>query len=108
MPLINILTPFPGTRLFKRFEAEARLNHKDWDKYNGQEVVFYPSGMTPEDLSAGFNKVIRRIYSYEAIYRKLKHYRAIDFWRHSNTVDPIKFKYRLLFALRLISLTASF
>ncbi len=42
-----------------------------------------------------------KIYSFENIYRKLTHYWDIDFWAHSNKVDPIKFKYRVLFALRL-------
>lgn len=108
MPLINILTPFPGTKLFKRFEKEKRLMHTDWNKYTGQEVVFSPLLMTPKELSDGFNKVIRHIYSYDSIYRKLKHYWRIDFWRHSNTVDPIKLKYRFLFALRLTTLLASY
>ena len=108
MPLINILTPFPGTKLFKRFEEEGRLIHTDWNKYNGQEVVFYPTLMTPEALSDGFKKVVRHIYSYNSIYQKLKYYWKIDFWKHSNTVDPIKLKYRILFALRLMSLLATY
>ena len=33
MPIINILTPFPGTELFKRLEEEGRITHKDWSKY---------------------------------------------------------------------------
>lgn len=32
MPLINVLTPFPGTELFKRLEKEGRLLHKDWSR----------------------------------------------------------------------------
>ncbi|MGM0454498.1 MAG: radical SAM protein, partial [Thermodesulfobacteriota bacterium] len=108
MPLINILTPFPGTKLFDRFEEEGRLIHKDWNKYTGQEVVFYPSRMTPEALHEGFKKVVQHIYSYDSIYKKLQHYWKSDFWRHSNEIDPIKFKYRLLFAARLSSLMVSF
>lgn len=107
MPLINILTPFPGTKLFKRFEKEGRLIHKDWNKYNGQEVVFRPSLMSPEELLAGFRKVVRHIYSYDSIYQKLNHYWETDFWKHSNEIDPIKLKYRLLFASRLITLIPS-
>ena len=107
MPLINILTPFPGTKLFERLEKEGRILHKDWDRYDGQNVVFRPALMTPEELSEGYRKVVRRVYSFDSIDRKLRHYWDVNFWRHSNEVDPIRFKYRLLFALRLSSLLFS-
>jgi len=108
MPLINILTPYPGTKLFNRLEKEGRIIHKDWSRYDSKNVVFSPSLMTPEELLEGHRKVIRHIYSFDSIYRKLKYYWDIDFWKHANEDDPIKFKYRFLFALRLITLLPSF
>ena len=107
MPLINILTPLPGTRLYNRFEDEGRLLHKNWDDYDGQTVVYTPQGMTPEQLQDGFRKVVREVYSFERIYRILDRYWHNDYWRSSNLRDPIKFKYRILFALRLVSLLPS-
>jgi radical SAM superfamily enzyme YgiQ (UPF0313 family) len=107
MPLINILTPLPGTKLYKRFEAEGRLLHKNWDDYDGQTVVYTPQGMTPEELQEGFRKVVRKVYSFERIYRILNRYWQNDYWQNSNARDPIKFKYRLLFALRLVSILPS-
>jgi radical SAM superfamily enzyme YgiQ (UPF0313 family) len=107
MPLVNVLTPFPGTELFKRLEKEGRIIHKDWSRYDAKTVVFRPSLMTPEALKKGYDRVIKRIYSFDAIYKKLDYYWACDFWRHSNEVDPIKFKYRFLFALRLASMLFS-
>ncbi len=48
----NILTPFPGTRLFRRLEAEGRILTRDWTRYNGRaEVVFQPRLMSPRDLA---------------------------------------------------------
>lgn len=107
MPLINILTPFPGTRLFRRLEEEGRIIHRDWSRYDAKNVVFTPSLMTPEDLLNGYKRVIRAVYSFDSIYKKLRHYWDIDFWRHSNKTDPIKFRYRLLFAARLLTLLFS-
>jgi radical SAM superfamily enzyme YgiQ (UPF0313 family) len=107
MPLINILTPLPGTRLFKRLEEEGRLFHKDWRKYDTKCVVFSPSRMSPEELLQGYRKVVREVYSFESILKKLNHYWDIDFWKHSNEFDPVKFKYRLIFALRLFTLLFS-
>jgi len=107
MPLVNILTPFPGTELFKRLEKEGRIIHKDWSKYDAKTVVFRPSLMTPEALENGYERVIRRIYSFDAIYQKLDYYWSTDFWRRSNEIDPIRFKYRVLFTLRLVSMLFS-
>lgn len=107
MPLINILTPFPGTDLYKRFEKEGRILHTDWSRYDSRHVVFRPSLMTPEELQDGFRKVIRAIYSFDAIYERFNYYWDMDFWKDANENDPIKFNYRLLFALRLVSLLSS-
>jgi len=107
MPLINILTPLPGTKLFKRFEEEGRILHKDWNKYDTQHVVFSPAGMSPDDLLHGYKRVMRSVYSFDSIWRKLNHYWMRDFWKRSNEFDPVKSEYRFLFAARLATLLVS-
>ena len=107
MPLINILTPFPGTKLFSRFEAEGRILHKDWSKYDSKHVVFTPRNMSIDELQEGYKRVVTSIYSFDSIYKRLKKYWGMDFWKYSNEHDPIKFKYQLLFAIRLCSLLVS-
>ncbi len=68
----NILTPFPGTRLYQRLEAEGRILTRDWSKYNGRaDVVFLPRQMSPEELMAGFQYANRRFYSWKSVYRRL-------------------------------------
>jgi radical SAM superfamily enzyme YgiQ (UPF0313 family) len=107
MPLVNILTPFPGTRLYERLDREGRILDKDWNKYDAKHVVFSPALMTPQELLDGHRRVMRELYSFDSIYKKLTYYWGIDYWKNSNKVDPIKFKYRLLFAFRLVTLLAS-
>ena len=107
MPLFNILTPFPGTKLFKRLEEEGRILHRDWNKYDSQHVVFTPSNMSPDELLQGYKKIIKSVYSFESILNKLNYYWDSDFWNHSNESDPVKFGYRLLFAFRLCTLLIS-
>ncbi|MDR3605712.1 MAG: radical SAM protein [Syntrophaceae bacterium] len=104
MPLINILTPLPGTRLYKRFEEEGRILDRDWNKYDTQHVVFKPARMSPDDLLQGYRKVVKSVYSFDSILTKLRYYWDVDFWKRSNQADPVKFVYRLLFAVRLASL----
>jgi len=107
MPLINILTPLPGTKLFKRFEAEGRILHRDWSKYDTQHVVFSPAGMTADELLQGYRKVMKSVYSFDSILQKLNNYWARDFWQRPNELDPVKFAYRFLFAARLTTLLMS-
>jgi radical SAM superfamily enzyme YgiQ (UPF0313 family) len=68
----NILTPFPGTRLHQRLEAEGRILTRDWSKYNGRaDVVFRPRQMSPEELLAGYQYANRRFYSWTSVCRRL-------------------------------------
>jgi len=107
MPLINVLTPFPGTKLFRRLEEEGRIIHKDWSKYDSKHVVFSPSNMSPEDLIDGYKRIVTAVYSFDAVLKRLQYYWDIDFWGRSNEIDPVKLKYRLLFAFRLCTLLIS-
>ena len=107
MPLINVLTPFPGTELFSRLEKEGRILHKDWSKYDTQNVVFSPRFQTPAEIVAGYRRIVRDVYSFDSIWKKLNYYWDMDFWKRSNELDPVKFRYRVLFALRLSSMLFS-
>lgn len=68
----NILTPFPGTRLYERLEAEGRILTHDWSRYNSRaDVVFQPRHMSPETLLAGYRYANRRFYSWRSMYKRL-------------------------------------
>lgn len=70
---INILTPYPGTPLFKRLEKEKRIITKDWSRYNQIDVVFQPKNMTPEELKEGAGYVAKEFYSLpKVLIRNLK------------------------------------
>ncbi|MEA2054100.1 MAG: radical SAM protein [Candidatus Thermoplasmatota archaeon] len=59
----NILTPFPGTKIYHRFEREGRILTKDWSKYDLQHVVFQPKQVSPEELFDGVRNVSKTFYS---------------------------------------------
>jgi len=68
----NILTPFPGTRLHARLEAEGRILTRDWSRYNGRShVVFRPKHMSPGGLLDGFQRANQRFYSWRSIRKRL-------------------------------------
>jgi radical SAM superfamily enzyme YgiQ (UPF0313 family) len=77
----NILTPFPGTRLFKRLDEEGRILTRDWSKYNGRaDVVFQPRHMSPAELLAGYKRACSRLYSWGSIARRVSRSPAQLFW----------------------------
>ncbi len=77
----NVLTPFPGTRLFERLDAEGRILTRDWSKYNGRaDVVFQPRNMSPDALLAGYKYAVRRFYSLNSIRRRLSRCPVQLFW----------------------------
>lgn len=66
----HILTPYPGTPLFRQMEAEGRLLHKDYSLYDTAHVVFQPKNMTPEDLAQGYAWLYQRLFSHASIWQR--------------------------------------
>ena len=68
---VNLLTPLPGTPVFKKMEKDGRILTRDWSKYDYQNVVFQPKNMTPEELRKGTIKVINDFFSVKNITKKI-------------------------------------
>jgi radical SAM superfamily enzyme YgiQ (UPF0313 family) len=69
----HILTPYPGTALYQRMEAQGRLLHRDWDLYDTRHTVFRPAGMTPGQLEEGYWRAYRDFYRWGAIVQGAMH-----------------------------------
>jgi len=77
----NILTPYPGTPLFDRLDAQGRILTRDWPKYNGRtDVVFQPKQMSTGELLAGFRYANRRFYSLPSVAKRLWRSRVQLWW----------------------------
>lgn len=66
----HILTPYPGTRLYKRFEKEQRIIDFDLSRYNTSNVVFAPKNMTADELRSGYLKIYDDFYSLKNIIKR--------------------------------------
>ena len=66
----HILTPYPGTPLFRQMEAEDRLLHRDWSLYDTAHVVFRPRHLSPEELMQGYGWLYQRLFSHGSIWRR--------------------------------------
>lgn len=103
----HILTPYPGTPLFRQMESEGRLLHRDWARYDTAHVVFRPRHMEPEELALGYDWLYRRTFSLASVWRRrpvdgsaVAAYLAMSaLYKHSNRIWPWLIRHRLVHAV---------
>lgn len=75
----HILTPYPGTRLYKQMIAENRILHCNWNLYDTRNVVYKTKNISAEELKQGYNYAYNSFYSWNNIlksslqHQQLKH-----------------------------------
>ncbi len=65
----HILTPYPGTALYKRLESQGRITSQNWDLYDTRHVVFEPAKMSAETLEAGYWRAYQDFYKWGSIFQ---------------------------------------
>jgi radical SAM superfamily enzyme YgiQ (UPF0313 family) len=65
----HILTPYPGTTLYRRLAAQGRITTNNWDLYDTRHVVFRPAKMSAEALEAGYWRAYRDFYRWSSIFK---------------------------------------
>jgi len=79
-----ILTPFPGTRIYKRLKAEGRILTEDWGYYDMATVVYRPKKLKIDELQEGFWKINKGFYSIPSIFKRMFRIKSIK--RRSNII----------------------
>jgi radical SAM superfamily enzyme YgiQ (UPF0313 family) len=79
---LRVLTPYPGTRLYKRLLSEDRLFVRDWwlRGYPPDTLLFQPKGMTADELISGYARLNREAYSWSAM---MKRFLGMNPWKRS-------------------------
>ena len=67
----NILTPYPGTRVYRQFKEEGRLLSDNWKYYDHSTVVFRPRNMSPYELQTGVIGIKKQYSRFPSIARRL-------------------------------------
>ncbi|MCK4361035.1 MAG: B12-binding domain-containing radical SAM protein [Bacteroidales bacterium] len=67
----NILTPYPGTKIYEDLKNENRLTTTDWRYYDHNTVVFKPKNMTPYELQIGKINARKKFYSISSVLKRL-------------------------------------
>jgi radical SAM superfamily enzyme YgiQ (UPF0313 family) len=65
----HILTPYPGTALYRRIVEQGRLTSHDWDLYDTRHAVFRPARMSAPQLEQGYHWAYREFYKWRSIVR---------------------------------------
>jgi radical SAM superfamily enzyme YgiQ (UPF0313 family) len=102
----HILTPYPGTPLFRQMEAEDRLLHRDWARYDTAHVVFRPKHLTPEELQLGYEWLYRRLFAYASIWARRPespsqwpaYLAGAYLYKHANHLWPFLIRHQLVHA----------
>jgi radical SAM superfamily enzyme YgiQ (UPF0313 family) len=65
----HIQTPYPGTKLFARIEAEGRLVTRNWDSYDTRHVVYRPANLSADALKTGYDWAYEEFYRWSSVAR---------------------------------------
>lgn len=75
---ITLLTPFPGTALYRKLRSEGRLLREAfWDECTLFDVTYRPATMSADELRSRFCELMSRLYSSEATRRRRARWRSL-------------------------------
>ncbi len=102
----HILTPYPGTDLFRQYQTAGRILHYDWDLYDTRHAVFSHPHMTPDTLEEGYWRAYETFYQWSGIARSaltkstwtdtLRHFAYVGAWKKFDPLWGILIKLRKL------------
>ncbi len=105
----NILTPYPGTRIYDKFKEAGRLLTEEWQYYDHNTVVFRPKNLTTRELLEGHLYTRKNFYKISSIVKRLSHgsphpllYTAMNFGYRKSIKEDIKNLQNEITRLKLI------
>ena len=69
--LFCILTPFPGTDIYREMKEAGRIISHDWTRYDLAHLVFQPKGCSREEFYETFWKYCRSYYTFGRLFKRL-------------------------------------
>ncbi len=65
----HVLTPYPGTGLYKDMEKQGRILTRNWDLYDTRNVVYQTKNLSETELKNGYDWAYREFYSWSNIIK---------------------------------------
>ncbi|NTV45281.1 MAG: radical SAM protein [Chlorobiales bacterium] len=81
MPIYSLITPYPGTELYKEYKAKGLLAEEDWDKYTANYLVVKCTKFDPWEYQIKFTEHYLSFYSWPTIFKRVWNnpYKLINF-----------------------------
>lgn len=78
----SVLTPYPGSRLYRELEENQELVTKDWDLYDGAHLVFKNPSLSAKSVT----RLLR--FAYRRFYLRLSNIPSsiVNFIRHPKSI----------------------
>jgi radical SAM superfamily enzyme YgiQ (UPF0313 family) len=71
--MLGILTPYPNTELYRRFQKEGRILDDNWEHYDYHHVVYQPLRMSIDQLVNGYTQLYNEISKPRWILKEAFH-----------------------------------
>jgi radical SAM superfamily enzyme YgiQ (UPF0313 family) len=68
----TILTPYPGTLLYKKLDTQGRITDRNWAHYDTTRAVYRPKLMSAAELEAGYFQAYQDFYSWSSIFTRCR------------------------------------
>ena len=92
---LNILYPYPGTKIWDRLQKEGRITSIDWSNYMLGGVNYLPHGMSQQELYDGYTWLLKKNTSYGAILKRA--FKALVSGRHAALTLGLNLRQRRCF-----------
>jgi radical SAM superfamily enzyme YgiQ (UPF0313 family) len=79
VPKFYVMTPMPGSDLYKEYKAAGRLLHEDYSRYTATDPVHTPAKISPEKLTEMYWWLYKKVYSFPNIVRRTLMHK--NFWK---------------------------
>jgi radical SAM superfamily enzyme YgiQ (UPF0313 family) len=69
--IIDLLTPYPNTKLFDDMQRQGRIIDTNWEHYDYHHLVYRPKQMSEQQLIDGFVKLYNSLYSTGMVFKNV-------------------------------------
>ncbi len=72
MPILQIITPYPGTTMYWEYKSKGWITDEDWDKYNAMNLVVRSNKYHPVAFQHKFMTTYYKAYSWKNIVNRVR------------------------------------
>jgi bacteriochlorophyll C8 methyltransferase len=91
MPIFQIITPYPGTKMYWEYKEKGLITDYDWEKYNAINLVIHSEHYDPIAFQHKFMTSYYKTYSWINIANRVKH----NPYKLLNLITSLAFKKNL-------------